>query len=173
MLSIFRLSLAGLLISAASSFARAEEHLGLHFGFTVSKSVLGVSYASGKNEFNGGIKAGWFGARGYGIQPGLSYNRYFTGNGFYGSLSYAPLYESEEVSTYTSTGPNPGDYVIESSRVSGWDPGFLSIGLGKTFQWTSWGIDFDASLLTPASGDLGRTWGYWIGAGTSYRFKLD
>ena len=140
----------GLFVSCLTTRAGAEDYAALHFGLSASKSILGLSYSSGRNEVNAGLKGFAFTNSGdYAVRPGLTYNRTFTENGWYGGLGYAPEYRD------------------------GWDTGDFMLGLGKSFQWPSWGLNVDANLLTAADGEFARTWGYWLGAGASYRFKLE
>lgn len=153
--------------------AAAEKFIELDLGFAPSKSSLGASYTFDRNEINVGIKAFGFTSDGdYSIMPGITYNRYFTENGFYGSATYAPLYRSEVSSSGMISG-QPYDQIIGSRDGSGWQAGAVFLGLGKTFQWKRWGINTDANLITPATDRFGKDWGFWIGAGASYRFKLD
>lgn len=153
--------------------AKAESSLDLNFGLAPTKSVLGVSFTSGYDQLNVGVKGFVIGSRGYLIQPGVTYNRYFTMKGFYGSLTYAPIYRNEEVSRFRRTGPNVGDYEFETLHVTGWEAGTAFLGAGKSFQFTRWGLHVDGGFVTPADAEVAQRWGYWIGAGASYRFKLD
>jgi hypothetical protein len=152
---------------------KAERSLDLNFGLAPTKSVLGLSYTVNETQLNAGIKGFWVGSRGYLLQPGIGINRYFTSNGFYGSLSYAPVYLNEEAVRLRSVGPGPNDYVLERYRDKGWKAGITFLGAGKSFQFTRWGLHLDGGFVTPADADFARSWGYWIGAGGSYRFKLD
>ena len=143
------LSLALISLPVAVS---AEKYIDLNLGLAPSKSMLGVSYAQDLNEVNVGIKSFAFGNSGeYALQPGVSYNRYLKPGGFYGTATYLPVTFSQE----------------------GVEAGSILAGIGKSFQFTSWGIHLDANLATPLTGEFAQAWGYWIGAGVSYRFKLD
>ena len=166
----YRLLLAIALLSLP---AAAERSLDIHLGIAPSKSLLGLGYTQGQNEFNVGLNGIVIGSRGYWVMPRLGYNRYFTNNGFYGSVVYAPEYRNEDASALRFTGPGPNDYVIERWRIKGWEPGLIFIGGGKSFQFTHWGIHVDAHGVTPAGHDFAKAWGYSIGVGGSYRFKLD
>jgi hypothetical protein len=66
-----------------------------------------------------------------------------------------------------------GGYTAEPIHLKGWSAGTFFLGGGKSFQFTHWGIHLDAGFVTPADADIARAWGYWLGAGASYRFKLD
>jgi hypothetical protein len=150
-----KIPLVGLLISCLFAAALAENHLALNVGLSAPKSLLGLSYASGMNEINAGLKGFRISGSGdYEILPGITYNRYFTGNGFYGSLTYSPGYRNED-------------------QDEGWNAGKFFLGAGKTFQWPSWGLNVDAGLSTAATDDFARALGFWFGGGASWRFRLD
>lgn len=151
-----------------STAIHAQSYLALDFGISSTKPTLGASYQAGKNEFTAGLKMfGWASSGEYSLSPGIGYNRYFTENGWYGSLAYAPEYRVEDVGTVSGTS------TLSVERQKGWRAGNLSVGIGKQFQWTSWGLNLDGSVLSPANKNLGTDWAYWIGIGGSYRFKLD
>ena len=152
--------------------AIAETHLALDFGLSATKSTLGVSYLSDRNEFNAGLKGLAFSNSGeYFLAPGVSYNRYFTDNGWYGSLGYSPEYLVEDVFKLRTVSPGVTTFVIE--RESGWNWGKLYVGGGKNFQFTSWGVHLDAGIAIPVADDFEESGGLFLGIGGSYRFKLD
>ena len=163
----------GILILSLFAFTHADKYLSLNFGLAPSKSILGLSYRTGANEINVGLKGFWVRSSGdYELQPGITYNRYFL-KGIYGGFTYVPLYRDEYVTYGTFVGPEPTDYAFETVHEKGWTRGLIFLAVGKTFQFTSWGINIDGGLATPVTSDFARTWGYKIGAGASYRFKLD
>jgi hypothetical protein len=158
----------------------ADKSVGFNVGIMASKSTLGISYLNGQNEVNVGLKnrpAYMFRSSGMYFQPGLTFNRYLGRSGFYGSLTYAPIYAKMKHWDYLS-----GDlaYSIQEPIVGddywikeGWNSGEIFFGLGKSFQFTHWGIHFDGNLISPVTSQLGQTWFYQVGAGLSYRFNLD
>ena len=159
---------------STSTSIHAEEYLSLNAGLSVSKSILGVSYTRGQNELNIGLKGFVVSNSGeYVLQPGLTYNRYFTSNGWYGSIGYAPEYRNEDVliAKYLS----PGTYTYHFKREKGWTAGGVLLGMGKNFQFTTWGVNLDGGLAVPLNrSELNQTpLSLWVGAGISYRFKLD
>ena len=166
---VFSLTLLSLTLTIP---AIAETHLALDFGLSVTKSVVGVSYTSGSNEFTGGLKGFAFSNSGeYYLKPGITYNRYFTENGWYGSVGYAPQYLVEDVLKSKTVSPGVTTTIIE--RESGWNLGEAYLGGGKNFQFTSWGIHLDAGLAIPVVDDFVESTGLFLGIGGSYRFKLD
>lgn len=149
----------------------AESFVALDFGLSSTKPFLGASWFAGKNEFNAGLKSfAWSGSGEHLLAPGIGYNRAFTDNGWYAGVAYSPEYKVEDVFSVTTVA---GVSTVTKERQKGWNAGDLSLGLGKQFQWTSWGLNIDGSVLTPADKNFGKDWGFWIGAGASYRFKLD
>jgi hypothetical protein len=161
----------------ACSPALPQTSLSGNLGLTLSKSIVGVSYTNGKNEWNFGLKDSpiLFGSRVMNdngeFQPGLTYNRRLTANGLYASATYAPVYNRP--GNYAC---NPGRFPLYGDRQcwdEGWNAGEVFLGAGKDFQWESWGITLDANLITPANRNFGTSLSFGLGAGMSYRFKLD
>ncbi len=149
----------------------AEKHLSLDFGLSVTRSILGLSYTSGKDQFSAGLKGFAFSNSGeYFLAPGVSYNRYFTDYGWYGSVGYSPEYIVEDVVRYRVI--SPGVTTLESHRENGWKWGELYFGGGKNFQFTSWGVHLDGGLAIPVGGEAANPLELFIGIGGSYRFKL-
>ena len=104
-----------LLIVALATVSHAEDYLSLNLGIT-SRSVLGLSYTSGRNVFNAGLLG--FGVRDGGeylLTPTISYNRYFTDNGWYGLIGYAQTFRNEDVATTTLV-VAPDTYLTESHK---------------------------------------------------------
>ena len=165
------------LLASFSASAEKERFIELNLGLSASKSVLGVSYTSGKNQVNVGLKQFWLQSPGENwsgfFQPGISYNRYLTSNGFYATATFAPYYSRDHLYSMRFVGPDSNDYAFDSHFKKGWHMGDLFLGAGKSFQFTHWGIHVDGGFVTPADADIARAWGYWLGAGASYRFKLD
>lgn len=167
-----RFSSATLLLLALSIPSIAETHLALDFGLSVTKSNLGVCYMSGKDEFNVGLKGFAFSNAGeYYLAPGLSYNRYFTDYGWYGSVGYSPEYLVEDVVKPRVVSPGVTAYDVH--REKGWNWGELYLGGGKNFQFTSWGVHLDGGLAIPLVDNSTKSLELFIGIGGSYRFKLD
>jgi hypothetical protein len=136
--------------------ASSQKSLDLNLGLSVSKSVLGAAYTDGMNQFNAGLygfsyasRTGWF------LEPGIAYNRYLTRNGFYVTSAYTFRYRDMK------------------DENKGWESGLFLTGLGKSFQFTHWGLHADAGLSTPATADFARRWGWWFGGAVSYRFHLN
>ena len=172
MISRFSIHSTILLSLALSIPSISETHLALDFGLSVTKSSLGLSYTSDRNEFNAGLKGFAFSNSGeYYLAPGLSYNRYFTDNGWYGSIGYSPEYLVQDV--LKSRVVSPGVTTLEIERERGWNWGDLYVGGGKNFQFTSWGVHLDGGLAFPLSKDADNSIEPFLGLGGSYRFKLD
>lgn len=153
-------------------------NLDLHFGFSPSKSSLGIGFGDETRDLNAGLKnqpVEWFATRDVILQPGVSYNHRIPW-GLYASATYAPVFVR-----FGDEGPRGflrlsrrtpligNDYWLKD----GWNAGEFFIGLGKTFQFNRFGIVVDGNLITPVTGDLAQSWAYWLGAGVSYRFTLD
>lgn len=153
-------------------FANAQTSIDVNFGLSASKSVLGVSYTSGKNQVNVGLRGfAYSGRDGVYLQPGLSYNRYLTENGFYAWVAYVAEYHSQD-SEELVRDPVTGSLGYAAVESKGWHPGFALTGLGKSWQFYRWGLHLDAGLSTPADARVGRTWGPYLGGAVSYRFHL-
>ena len=160
-----------LLIFASISTGKAEKSLDINFGLSPSKSILGLSYANDMNQINFGLHGfAYQSSDGGYIMPGIAYNRYLTDNGFFATINYSFFYVNQTTRAFVL---NNGILEVESSKQKGWGSGMLGAGLGKSFQFTRWGLHADAGLATPATSDFGQAWGVWIGAGVSYRFHLD
>ena len=156
----------------------AEKNVAVNLGFTLSKSVVGLSYVCESNEINVGLKShplGFLGDLKF-IQPGLTFNRAIHKSGIYGSVSYAPVFvtlPSNHWVTYHSRVGRANFIGSPALWKDGWNLGELFFGLGKTFQFENWGLHVDGNMITPVTSDITKAWGYWIGAGASYRFNLD
>jgi hypothetical protein len=155
---------------------RAEEHVHISTGLTVSKSILGIGHSRDRNEINAGLKSFSFSSNGeYLLAPGVSYNRALTASGFFATVTYAPLYYKPGVAGQAASRP-PAFGGGQPDIKKGWNAGEVYFGLGKTFRFSpqgSWGLDTDANLYTPADKAFLRAWYYRLGAGVSYRFRLD
>lgn len=151
----------------------SQKSLDLNVGISASKSIIGLSYRQGDHEFNAGLRGfGYNSHDGLLLQPGVAYNRYFTENGFYASAIYIPTYRSNDSHEFTfNAGTNAWEYRITEEK--GWHPGFFLVGLGKSFQFTRWGLHADAGGVTDATSQFGQSWGIYFGAAASYRFNLD
>jgi len=136
----------------------------------MSKSIFGLSYRDGNNEFNGGFRGLAYSSRnGFVAEPGLSYNRYLTRNGFYAFVGYSLLYLNRD---QTELVFNETGHRYETTYEKGWHSDLLFTGIGKSFQFTRWGLHADAGIMTTADSDIGKRWGWSIGGAASYRFKL-
>jgi hypothetical protein len=160
----------------SASVAAAESSVDLNFGLSPSKSILGVSYTNGRNQFNGGLRGIAYSSRdGFFLQPGIAYNRYLTDNGFYVTAIYTLVYLGSDL-TERNFHPNGQGGLFADDEIlyrKGWYSDLLMAGLGKSFQFTHWGLHIDTGIGTPANSKFGEIWGLWIGGGVSYRFKLD
>lgn len=153
-------------------FANAQTSIDVNFGLSASKSVLGVSYTSGKNQVNVGLRGfAYSGRDGVYLQPGLSYNRYLTENGFYAWVAYIAEYRSGD-SEGLAWDPVNGTFVHHVVESKGWHPGFALAGAGKSWQFSHWGLHLDAGVGTPADAQVGRKWGPYLGGAVSYRVHL-
>jgi hypothetical protein len=165
------LLLLSLLVS--TSVSAAESSIDVNFGLSASKSVLGLSYTNGRNQLNAGLRGFAYNSRdGLLLQPGIAYNRYLTENGFYAAAIYLAKYYSQDVKEYSfwniANGIEP-----ETEVEKGWHSDLIMAGLGKSFQFTHWGIHLDGGVATNADSNFGTAWGLWFGGGFSYRFRLD
>jgi hypothetical protein len=152
----------------------ADEHVGINFGFATSKSLLGASYTNGKNSFNAGLNGiAWWSSYGFTtFQPGFTYNRRLTNNNIYGTIGLVGDYSNYRTIHYEPDSI-PGFYRITKEETYWtWATPVMTMGLGKTIQFTHWGIHFDFNLATPLDEKFGSAWGSLVGIGTSYRFKL-
>jgi hypothetical protein len=164
-------NLATIALLALATTSHAERFVEVTFGLSPSKSILGASWTWDRNELNAGLKGFWYQtSTGYEIQPGLSYNRYLTLNEFYGSVTYAPLYRDEEHSYLRTVNGTP---VVEVVKTRGWETGSVLIGAGKVFRGRHWGFHADVNFGTPANAAFGTDWSWIVGAGLSYRFRID
>lgn len=160
----------GSLLTATT--AVAQQSIDLNFGLSASKSLLGVSYTSGRNQLNIGLRGFAYSSRdGWHLQPGVSFNRYITENGLYAWLAYVPEYRSQDVEALVGYGSGSGfQYLVVEEK--GWHPGYALAGVGKSWQFTRWGLHLDAGLTTYAGSDFGRGVGLYLGGAASYRFHL-
>lgn len=152
----------------------AQRSIDLNFGFATSKSNLGLSYAWERSEVNVGIKGFAWASRGgfTAIQPGITYLHRLTANNVYASVGYIASYSRTQYSEWVFDSTTATWTRLGTREVRGWDPSSLSVGLGKSFQFTRWGIHLDVNAYTPFDREFGRAWGYSLGAGGSYRFRL-
>jgi hypothetical protein len=174
----FRAIIVSVLILAPSlSFPqeakKVDESIDLNFGFSAAKSALGFSYNHGRNQFTLGFHGLAYSTRdGYFFQPGVAYNRYFTKNGFFGSVGLVTTYHNRDIwQVDFSDTINPGRHVVTDEK--GWETGIIFTGLGKSWQFHHWGLHVDAGLATTADEDFAREWGYYLGGAVSYRFHLN
>lgn len=168
-----RMVVLSVLVLCLSIPASAQNSIDVNIGLSASKSLLGVSYTSGKNQVNVGLRGfAYSGRDGVYLQPGLSYNRYLTQNGFYAWVAYVAEYRSSD-SERLAWDPVNGNYVRQVEESKGWYPGFALTGLGKSWQFSHWGLHLDAGVGTPADRQVGRKWGPYLGGAVSYRFHLD
>jgi hypothetical protein len=165
----FSLAMAGALA--------AQQYIDPNVGLMISKSALGVSLGSGSNEINIGLKSSpldLFATRDFIVQPGITYNRLLHSSGFYGSVTYAPVYvKMDQRGSMTSVGlatrtPIIGPYHF---MTDGWNAGELFFGIGKGTQLKNWGINVDGNIITPAVSGFMHSWFYQLGLGVSYRFQ--
>ena len=148
----------------------AEEYLGLNFG-TSSKSLIGLSYASGQNAFNVGLMGiGIKRDNDFALQPGLTYNRQFTEDGWYSSWGYSLLYRSNNRTQVTSSSFGLDDF--ERQNGSGWQSGEFLMGIGQNFQWEKWAFNFDVGLALSAAYEFAKPLGIRAGIGGSYRIPI-
>jgi hypothetical protein len=165
---VFLLTALG--IFSAQSPLHADEYLSLNFG-TSSRSGLGMSYNLGRNSFSAGLMGlGFSDSRDLAIQPGLSYTRFFTDNGWYGTFGYSRAFKNNEDVSISTSSPGLDDW--EGQNGTGWASGEILIGAGKNFQWSSWGLNVDAGLALSGGSEFAKPLGYRAGLGGSYRFKL-
>ncbi len=171
-LSPFRLVTFVSLCVISLSSTHAQQSIDLNFGLSASKSVLGVSYTSGKNQVNIGLRGfAYSGRDGVFLQPGLSYNRYLAESGFYAWVAYIAEYQSDDIEGFVRD-PVTGTIGYQVVERKGWYPGFALTGLGKSWQFTRWGLHADAGLSTPADSRFATKVGLYLGGGASYRFRL-
>lgn len=154
--------------TAIASFA--QKSIDLNMGFTASKSILGLSYTHDTHQIAGGLHGFSFSSReGWHVTSGIAYNRYLTASGFYATAIYSFSYVDLRNESLV-----PADvgwtYVTDPER--GWVSEELMVGIGKSFQFTRWGLHLDGGLSTPATSRISRAWGWWFGAGASRRFRL-
>jgi hypothetical protein len=168
--------LLAMTLFCALSIHAEESSVDLNLGLSASKSVLGLSYNNGRNQINVGLRGiSYSGRDGFFLQPGIAYNRYLTDNGFYATAIYTLVYWGNDVTNFNFQSNGQGGYVVNEYVVyeKGWHSDLLMAGLGKSFQFTHWGIHLDAGLSTAANSEFGKVLGLWLGGGFSYRFHLD
>lgn len=157
----------------ATTEARPEHHLGFNFGFAASKGLLGGHYAWGRHQVNLGSGYAYSPQNGFErLQPILTYNHYLSRNGLYANAGISSQYAR---SRWDKTIVSSGDTVVMTSRRvrDSWDGFALLAGFGKTWRYRGWGIHLDATLTSPYGNWLEPHWSAGIGAGASYRFRLD
>jgi hypothetical protein len=158
------------LVMAATAPAD-EKYIGLNFG-TSSKSMLGLSYQTGRNAFNFGMMGVGVNRHGsFGIQPGITYHRYFGDAGWYGALGYSVIYKQTDGLEINSSSPFIDDW--EYQQEAGWKSSEILVGVGKNIQWASWGFNVDGGLALSGGNEFAKPLGFRVGLGGSYRFKLD
>ena len=152
---------------------KVDQSIDLNFGLSMPKSVLGLSYNYGRNQFNLGLRGLAYSTReGYFFQPGVAYNRYFTKNGFFGSVGLVTTYHNRDLWEIDfSDTTHLGRHIVTDKK--GWKAGLLFTGLGKSWQFHHWGLHADAGLATYANEDFARSWDYYLGGSASYRFHLN
>lgn len=170
-LFMFTIGLASLTFASENR----DRFLGVNLGLSPSKTFLGGYYSWDRNQINLGTNlfAFTFEEGVFLAQPTLTYNRYLTDNGLYASVALQTTYLPESHDIYTP--PTPPDTVGSYRTVheSDWDMPMIMTGIGKSFQFTNWGLHFDVNAITPLNDYFGKVWGLWVGGAASYRFKLD
>jgi len=166
--------ICSILFTFCASAIAQESAIDVNFGFTVSKSVLGVSYIRDGNELNLGLKrADWSLDEGAsGLLPGITYIRDVANSGFFMSTGLIPRNQTRGyfvVNTDSTNGAPP--YSIQESTK--WITPLFTIGVGKTFQWPDWGLHLDANLGWAIPSRSIRDYNYTLGIGISQRFQLD
>lgn len=160
------------LTATLASQAWCDQYLSLNFG-TSSKSMLGLSYQDGRNVFNFGMMGVGVNRDGsFGIQPGITYHRHFGDAGWYGALGYSVIYKQRDMLEINSSSPFIDDWEHQQAG-AGWNSSEILIGIGKNFQWASWGFNVDGGLALSGGDEFAKPLGYRVGLGGSYRFKLD
>lgn len=162
------------LVSVTYSNSTDGRYVGINGGLGLSKTFLGGYYAWGRNQINVGTDVIVF-APEEGVilaQPSITYNRYLTASGIYVMLGVQTTYSPDSYEVYTAPTPPETEGTYRTVNKSSWRTPLLITGLGKSFQFTSWGLYCDVSILTPMDEYLGREWGVWVGGGVSYRFHL-
>ncbi len=150
-------------------------HIGINAGLSTTKNFLGGFYSWDRNQINAGTNLTIFSFE-EGIfyaQPSITYNRYLTANGLYASLGMMATYYPETYETYTPPTPPEAHGTYTQHNEPSWRTNYLTLGLGKNFQYRYWGFNIDGNLTAPLDTDFGNTFGLWLGAGLSYRFKLN
>ena len=146
----------------------------LNFGFTVSKSTLGVSYVRDGNELNLGLKRiGWSTDIGESdLNPGLTYIRSI---GSWGQSVSAGIISRNERRNFAVPDADSGSTgfgytIVERNQ---WIDPVVTLGVGHTLQRPDWGLHVDANLGWPLQGIFGHDWQYTLGIGLSHRFTLN
>lgn len=164
-----------LLIAFAFPNPQPDQYAGINLGIGYSKTFLGGFYTWDRNQINVGTDVLVFLFE-EGIlvaQPSITYNRYLTGNGLYTTVGIQTTYAPETHDVYTPPVPPQTQGTYRTIKDPDWKTSALITGVGKNFQFTHWGLNFDANLLSPINRYFGRVWGVWIGGGLSYRFHLN
>jgi hypothetical protein len=164
-----------LLISHALPDPQEDRYLGINLGVGFSKTFLGGYYSWDRNQINVGtdVLAFLFEEGILVAQPTITYNRYLTNNGLYATLGLQTTYAPESSEEYTPPVPPQTQGTYRTIREDDWKTPVLITGIGKSFQYSSWGLHFDASLLSPLNEYVGRVWAVWLGGAVSYRLHLN
>lgn len=148
--------------------------LDLNFGTTLSKSILGLSYVRGDGEVNIGLKGfEWVSSEGLtAVQPGITYIHRLTENDFYAGIGYIASHSRKRHGEWAYDSTTATWRFSGTRDVRGWDPSNVSLGVGKSFRLSRWGLHLDANVYTPIDDRFGKSWAYRFGAGGSCRFKI-
>lgn len=157
-------------LGAAQEGPDTATYFGFNLGYSAAKTSLGASWAKGSDQWNIGFLVPPHRDDGFTVMvPGVTYNRRLTPGNFFASAAvYIPhtIRESGRVSLDSISGAIRTDS-LKSTR--GWDTPLLMLGGGKVFQFQRWGIHADANVYTPLDSRAGRSRGWLVGAGLSFR----
>jgi hypothetical protein len=167
----FKSVLFSFVLLALFASTYAEEHIAINIG-TSPKTGVGLSYDWGKNSLNAGILGiGYSNSGGRLIQPGITYSRIFTDDGWYWTLGYSLFYKNRPDIEVSTSSPGFDDW--EHQYNQGWQSGEILIGMGQRFQWESFGLNIDGGVAFSTDSEFFRPVGLRLGLGGSYRFNLD